>query len=281
MSDMSKRRAEEVLELTGTYTKAQLRKAYAEQAMKYHPDKVQSSGMSQENANEIMSDVNKAFKYLNEFFKDDPDAVMTCSTDDAPDPTADTAYDSGVTRDYGYGTASDAGTGDYHDSGSTASTGSSYDGAYSGDYSAYDTGSYDTGATYAYSGAGAGYGSYDAYATPVDERYAARKHHTADIANVLTSNFVFRIATKRWIWGIVFFFLIEAFIANTMGGMSNIMPNNMIGSSAAIAKMFSIIATPLSGFFSFHLSKLVRPLAKMLMSLVAFPIAVVWNAIDR
>lgn len=281
MSDMSKRRAEEVLELTGTYTKAQLRKAYAEQAMKYHPDKVQSSGMSQENANEIMSDVNKAFKYLNEFFKDNPDAVMTCSADDAPDPTADTVYDGGVARDYGYGTASDAGADVRHDTSSTASTGSSYGDAYGGSYGGYDAGPYTAGATYAYSGAAAGHGSYDAYATPVDERYAARKHHTSDIANVLTSNVIFRIATKRWIWGIVFFFLIEAFIANMMSGMSNVMPNNMLGSSAAIAKMFSIIATPLSGFFSFHLSKLVRPLAKMLMSIVAFPIAVVWNAIDR
>lgn len=97
MSNMTKRRAEEVLELTGTYTKGDLRKAFAKQARFYHPDVARQHGIDEENANELMGEVNAAFKYLSEFFKDDPNAKVTASPADEDDYAAsgvNDAYDS-------------------------------------------------------------------------------------------------------------------------------------------------------------------------------------------
>lgn len=109
MSNMTKRRAEEVLELTGTYTKGDLRKAFAKQARFYHPDVARQHGIDEENANELMGEVNAAFKYLSEFFKDDPNAKVTASPADEDDYASDAydgAYDDGYDSDVEYSNAS-------------------------------------------------------------------------------------------------------------------------------------------------------------------------------
>lgn len=82
MDTMTKKRAEEVLELTGEYTKSDLRKAFANQARCYHPDVASQHGIDEENANDLMTEVNAAFKYLSDFFKDDPRATIRASVSD-------------------------------------------------------------------------------------------------------------------------------------------------------------------------------------------------------
>ena len=82
MDTMTKKRAEEVLELTGEYTKSDLRKAFANQARHYHPDVASQHGIDEENANDLMTEVNAAFKYLSDFFKDDPRATIRASVSD-------------------------------------------------------------------------------------------------------------------------------------------------------------------------------------------------------
>ena len=146
MSNMTKRRAEEVLELTGTYTKGDLRKAFAKQARFYHPDVARQHGIDEENANELMGEVNAAFKYLSEFFKDDPNAKVTASPADENDYAAsgvNDAYDSSVYNDpapastsygtgYGGSTSGNAyagssSTGNASDTGASTGGGYTYD----------------------------------------------------------------------------------------------------------------------------------------------------------
>ena len=146
MSNMTKRRAEEVLELTGAYTKGDLRKAFAKQARFYHPDVARQHGIDEENANELMGEVNAAFKYLSEFFKDDPNAKVTASPADEDDYAAsgvNDAYDSSGYDDpapastsygtgYGGSTSGNAyagstSTGNASDTGASAGGGYTYD----------------------------------------------------------------------------------------------------------------------------------------------------------
>lgn len=91
MANITKKRAEEVLELTSDYTKTDLKRAFARQARYYHPDVAKQNGIDEENATDLMIEVNAAFKCLSALFKDDPKAVITPTTSDHDDydPTAE------------------------------------------------------------------------------------------------------------------------------------------------------------------------------------------------
>lgn len=91
MANITKKRAEEVLELTSDYTKTDLKRAFARQARYYHPDVAKQNGIDEENATDLMIEVNAAFKCLSALFKDDPKAVITptASDHDDYDPTTE------------------------------------------------------------------------------------------------------------------------------------------------------------------------------------------------
>lgn len=90
MNNMTKKSAEQVLGLSGDYTRADLRQAYKRQALLCHPDVAQRHGMDPETAGDLMVDVNVAFKTLSALFRDDPEAVVRCTVtvaeDFNPDP---------------------------------------------------------------------------------------------------------------------------------------------------------------------------------------------------
>ena len=97
MNNMTKKGAEQVLGLSGDYTRADLRQAYKRQALLCHPDVAQRHGMDAETAGDLMVDVNVAFKTLSALFRDDPEAVVRCTVTAAedfnpdPDPEDDDA----------------------------------------------------------------------------------------------------------------------------------------------------------------------------------------------
>lgn len=63
-----KRYYEQVLDLTSSYTKAELKKAYLGKVNLYHPDKVATLGPKlKEIAEEEMKDINNAYQYLQDF----------------------------------------------------------------------------------------------------------------------------------------------------------------------------------------------------------------------
>ena len=109
MNNMTKKSAEQVLGLSGGYTRADLRQAYKRQALLYHPDVAQRHGIDAETAGDLMVDVNVAFKTLSALFRDDPEAVVRCTVtvaedfDPDPDPVDDdTGYEDEEQEEQGY-----------------------------------------------------------------------------------------------------------------------------------------------------------------------------------
>lgn len=106
MNNMTKKSAEQVLGLSGDYTRADLRQAYKRQALLCHPDVAQRHGMDAETAGDLMVDVNVAFKTLSALFRDDPEAVVRCTVTVAedfnpdPDPEDDDAGYEDEEQDY-------------------------------------------------------------------------------------------------------------------------------------------------------------------------------------
>ena len=77
-ASMSKYEAEHVLGLTGSYTRADVRKAQGKLSKAFHPDVAERHGMTKEQAQERMLAVNNAFKVLMTLFADDPKRVVAC-----------------------------------------------------------------------------------------------------------------------------------------------------------------------------------------------------------
>lgn len=76
-NQMEKGVAERILEMTGTYDKAILKKAYMKKVRTCHPDVAKVNGLTQEEAERITKQVNEAFVVLSGLF--DPDVtVVTC-----------------------------------------------------------------------------------------------------------------------------------------------------------------------------------------------------------
>ncbi len=73
--NMSKIEAEELLELPGRYTAAELRRAYAHQLQEYHPDVAARNGHSEEEAAARTSDVNVAYSVLKDLFDGDREVI--------------------------------------------------------------------------------------------------------------------------------------------------------------------------------------------------------------
>ena len=68
---MNKTQAEQILEIDPPYTYAELRKAWRQRCLEYHPDRCATTGMSPETANEVLREINEAFEFLKEAFKDE------------------------------------------------------------------------------------------------------------------------------------------------------------------------------------------------------------------
>lgn len=67
-AQITKEQAEEILDLPQRYTKADLRRSYANLAREYHPDVAERRGHTREEAERRMADINVAFTYLQGFF---------------------------------------------------------------------------------------------------------------------------------------------------------------------------------------------------------------------
>ena len=81
--EMTRERAEEILGLSGTYGRRDLRHAYTQRAMEWHPDVAPKAGHTEAEAHERMVIINKAMDLLAKQFKDDPDAKVTCVASEA------------------------------------------------------------------------------------------------------------------------------------------------------------------------------------------------------
>ena len=64
MAKMSRREAESILGLTGTYTKQAARTAYRKLSMSYHPDRAATSGIDSDSATVKMQDINEAYQRI-------------------------------------------------------------------------------------------------------------------------------------------------------------------------------------------------------------------------
>ena len=88
-NEMTKPRAEKLLNLSGSYTYKELNKAYRKEVLKNHPD----AGGTEE----AMINVNAAKKYLDSFFADDKNATIICS---AVDTASESDVETKTTRTY-------------------------------------------------------------------------------------------------------------------------------------------------------------------------------------
>lgn len=75
-AQMSKTEAEEVLRLPEHYSKADLRRCYADLAREYHPDVARRNGHSEQEAEERMAQINVAYDCLLGFFDGGDDQVL-------------------------------------------------------------------------------------------------------------------------------------------------------------------------------------------------------------
>jgi hypothetical protein len=76
---MTKTSAEAILDLPQRYTNADLRHSYTALTREYHPDVAERHGHTASEAQERMSDINRAYEYLRGFFVEDPSVVMSRS----------------------------------------------------------------------------------------------------------------------------------------------------------------------------------------------------------
>lgn len=74
-AQITKEQAEEILDLPQRYTKADLRRSYANLAREFHPDVAERHGHTRAEAERRMADINVAFTYLQDFFDGGAKAV--------------------------------------------------------------------------------------------------------------------------------------------------------------------------------------------------------------